>query len=70
MAYAAPLNVLNALRAGTEQGIPVKAARCLAQRLHIEDCFAGVLPEDQPRLIEGLRQQGRSVCFVGDGKFP
>ncbi len=39
----------------------------LAERLGIDDFFAEVLPEGKAEMIEKLQQQGRKVCFVGDG---
>lgn len=39
----------------------------IAQRLGIEECFAEMLAEDKSRQIERLQQEGRSVCFLGDG---
>ena len=41
--------------------------RQIAQRLGIEECFAEMLSEDKARQIERLQQEGRSVCFLGDG---
>ncbi|MGQ4807047.1 Potassium-transporting ATPase ATP-binding subunit [Candidatus Entotheonellaceae bacterium PAL068K] len=39
----------------------------LAQELGIDHYFAEVLPEDKALLVEGLQQEGKTVCFVGDG---
>ena len=39
----------------------------LARSLGIDHFFANVLPENKAELVEQLQQQGRSVCFVGDG---
>lgn len=41
--------------------------RRLAQELGIDYYFAEVLPEDKAGLITQLQEQGRTVCFVGDG---
>lgn len=41
--------------------------RNLAARLGIDHYFAEVLPEDKANLVEQLQQEGRVVCFVGDG---
>lgn len=41
--------------------------RMLARELGIERVFAEVLPEDKANLVMRLQQEGRSVCFVGDG---
>jgi len=39
----------------------------LAQKLGIENYFAETLPEDKANLIAQLQQEGKVVCFVGDG---
>jgi len=41
--------------------------RALAQTLGIDHYFANTLPENKAKLVEQLQQEGRSVCFVGDG---
>jgi heavy metal translocating P-type ATPase len=41
--------------------------RQLAQQLGIENYFAETLPEDKANLIAQLQQEGKVVCFVGDG---
>jgi Cu2+-exporting ATPase len=41
--------------------------RTLAQTLGISRYFANTLPENKARLVEQLQQEGRAVCFVGDG---
>lgn len=41
--------------------------RKLAEELGIPHYFAEVLPENKAKLIEQLQNEGRSVCFVGDG---
>lgn len=41
--------------------------RRLAAQLGIERCHAGVLPTEKAGLVEALRREGRSVCFIGDG---
>ena len=41
--------------------------RYLAQTLGIANYFAETLPENKAQLIEQLQQEGRSVCFIGDG---
>lgn len=41
--------------------------RNLAETLGIDHYFAQTLPSDKAALVEGLRQQGKFVCFVGDG---
>lgn len=41
--------------------------RHLAEQLGIAHYYAGVLPQDKAALVEGLKAEGRTVCFVGDG---
>lgn len=39
----------------------------IAQTLGIERYFAEVLPENKASLVQQLREEGRFVCFIGDG---
>jgi Cu2+-exporting ATPase len=48
-------------------GDQAEPTRHLAERLGIEHYFANVLPTEKARFVEQLQQQGRAVCFVGDG---
>ena len=41
--------------------------RQLAQELGIDRYFANTLPENKAALVEQLQNEGRAVCFVGDG---
>ena len=41
--------------------------RKLAESLGMDEYFAGVLPADKASYVERLQNQGRKVCFVGDG---
>ena len=41
--------------------------RTLAQSLGIDSYFANTLPENKASLIEQLQNEGRVVCFIGDG---
>lgn len=41
--------------------------RRLAQELGIDNYFAETLPENKADLVKQLRDQGKFVCFVGDG---
>ncbi|MEN8219986.1 MAG: heavy metal translocating P-type ATPase [Pseudomonadota bacterium] len=41
--------------------------RKLAEQLGIQNYFANTLPENKAQLIEKLQQEGKNVCFVGDG---
>jgi len=44
--------------------IPTKK---LAEELGIDHYFAETLPEDKANLIEQLQQEGRFICYIGDG---
>jgi len=44
-----------------------KPTRQLAQELGIENYFAETLPENKADLVAQLQEQGKSVCFIGDG---
>jgi len=39
----------------------------LAQELGMDGYFYDVLPENKAEIVEQLQQEGKSVCFVGDG---
>lgn len=39
----------------------------LARQVGIDHCRANVLPDEKAEIIRNLRNQGRSICFVGDG---
>ena len=41
--------------------------RKLAATLGIDRYFANTLPENKAQLVEQLQQEGKTVCFVGDG---
>jgi P-type E1-E2 ATPase len=41
--------------------------RRLAEQLGMDRYFAQVLPTDKADYVERLQQEGRKVCFVGDG---
>lgn len=43
------------------------ATRMLAQSLRIDQYFAETLPEQKADLIDQLQQDGRTVCYIGDG---
>ena len=44
-----------------------KPTQKLAQELGIDNYFAETLPENKAELISKLQEEGRKVCFVGDG---
>ena len=48
-------------------GDQLQPTAALAQELGVEHFFAEVLPEQKAELIEKLQDEGKSVCFVGDG---
>ncbi|MEL6721755.1 MAG: heavy metal translocating P-type ATPase [Pseudomonadota bacterium] len=39
----------------------------LAEKLGIDRYFANVLPEGKAELVERFQQEGRHICFIGDG---
>ncbi|MGB0388250.1 MAG: heavy metal translocating P-type ATPase [Ardenticatenaceae bacterium] len=41
--------------------------RRLAQELGIDHYFANTLPENKALIVRQLQEEGRSVCFIGDG---
>lgn len=41
--------------------------QALAQELGIDCCFANTLPEEKAEIVSRLREEGKTVCFVGDG---
>ena len=43
------------------------ATKKLAEELGIKHYFAEVLPEEKAKLITQLQEQGKSICFIGDG---
>ncbi|NJP04142.1 MAG: heavy metal translocating P-type ATPase [Chloroflexaceae bacterium] len=48
-------------------GDHTQPTRHLAEQLGIDTFFAEVLPEDKANLVERLQDEGRMICFVGDG---
>ena len=43
------------------------ATQTLAAELGIDQYYANVLPQEKAALVERLQEEGRTVCFVGDG---
>ncbi len=39
----------------------------LAVKLDMDDYFYDILPEDKAKIVEKLQQEGKFVCFIGDG---
>ena len=44
-----------------------KPTQALAKALGIENYFAETMPQDKAEIVNQLQQQGKSVCFIGDG---
>ena len=44
-----------------------KPTQALARALGIDNYFAETMPQDKAEIVKKLQQQGKSVCFVGDG---
>ena len=44
-----------------------KPTQALAKELGIDHYFAETMPQDKADIVEQLQQQGKSVCFIGDG---
>jgi heavy metal translocating P-type ATPase len=44
-----------------------QSTKKLAKELNIDNFFAEVLPENKAKIISELQNQGKLVCFVGDG---
>lgn len=44
-----------------------KPTQHLAEQLGIDNYFSEVLPMDKANLIKKLQQEGKTICFVGDG---
>ncbi len=39
----------------------------ISEHLCMDSFFADVFPEDKAKIIERLQEEGRTVCFIGDG---
>ncbi len=44
-----------------------KPTQALAEELGIDHYFAETMPQDKADIVKKLQQQGKSICFVGDG---
>ncbi|WP_372365316.1 heavy metal translocating P-type ATPase [Candidatus Uabimicrobium sp. HlEnr_7] len=44
-----------------------KPTQKIAKELGIENYFADVLPQEKASIVTNLQQQGKKVCFMGDG---
>ncbi|MBN2509211.1 MAG: copper-translocating P-type ATPase [Spirochaetales bacterium] len=43
------------------------SAQAMAEKVHIDEVFAQLLPEDKIRIVRELQEQGHTVAMVGDG---
>ena len=48
-------------------GDHTQPTKALAEQIGIDRYFAEVLPQDKSELVKQLQDEGRKVCFVGDG---
>ena len=48
-------------------GDTIRPTKKLAESLGIERYFAQVLPQDKASYVAQLQEEGKSVCFIGDG---
>ena len=44
-----------------------KPTQSLANELGIDHYYAETMPQDKADIVKALQQQGKSVCFIGDG---
>lgn len=44
-----------------------KPTQALAEELGIDHYYAETMPQDKAGIVKNLQQQGKTVCFVGDG---
>ena len=44
-----------------------KPTQSLANELGIDHYFAETMPQDKANIVKELQQQGKSICFIGDG---
>jgi heavy metal translocating P-type ATPase len=44
-----------------------KPVQKLAETLGMDSYFAEILPENKASIVEQLKKEGRTVCFIGDG---
>lgn len=58
---------LRGLKTYIISGDQEEPTRSLAEALGIDHYFANTLPEQKAALIEKLQQEGKTVCFIGDG---
>lgn len=57
------LGLKTVMLSGDKQGVVSRVATFLG----IDQAFGGLLPEDKVQKVEELKQQGRTIAFVGDG---
>ena len=44
-----------------------RVAKAVAGKVGVDHYFAGVLPEDKSKFVEGMKKKGKNVAMVGDG---
>ena len=44
-----------------------KPTRAIAEKLNVDHYFAETLPENKAEIVTNLRNEGKFVCFIGDG---
>lgn len=66
-AVLARLRSLGVRRFALITGDEAHTAEHLAASLGIEDCHAGIMPDDKARLVDQARAAGQRVLMVGDG---
>lgn len=44
-----------------------KPTKNLAEKLGMDSYFYDILPENKAEIVEQLQQEGKTVCFIGDG---
>jgi Cd2+/Zn2+-exporting ATPase len=57
------LGLKTVMLSGDKQGVVSRVAKVLG----IDQAFGGLLPENKVEKVEELKQQGRTIAFVGDG---
>lgn len=57
------LNIKTVMLSGDKQTVVSK----VAQTLHIDNAFGDLLPENKVEKVQGLKNENRTIAFVGDG---
>ena len=67
------VNIINGLRKRGVKHLSIvsgdqeKPVRKLAETLGMDSYFAEILPENKALIVTQLQEQGKTVCFIGDG---